>query len=278
MVLSRSIHVEDELPPLDERLVEPETRYEMYDGELVYVPPADPPHGIQHSKVSALVEAHAGPAFQVASDMLTRTSRTSDVAPDVSVFPLAPDPATGRRQLEQLAFEVVSTQSLARAANKAARLVARGVRRVFAIDVERARLLEWSGSPATWRELEAGSCIYDPALAIPLPVEPLIRAVKADDAMSRALLAKQNPVLMEALTREREDGLEEGLAEGLAEGRRQSLSDLAEGLLAVLAARGIPVLPADRARIGGERDPQRFKRWFARAASCGSVADLLAEP
>src|SRR4051812_30641197 len=120
------------LPSIDDRLVEPETRYEMYDGELVYVPPADPPHGIRHSKISALVEAHAAADFEVASDMLTRTSKTSDVAPDVSVFPSARDPVTGGRQLEQLAFEVVSTQSIKRAGQKAAKLTERGVRRVFA--------------------------------------------------------------------------------------------------------------------------------------------------
>ena len=35
-----------------------------------------------------------------------------DIAPDVSVYPAGPDPTTGGRQLEQLAFEIVSTQSL----------------------------------------------------------------------------------------------------------------------------------------------------------------------
>src|SRR5438045_2885533 len=38
----------DELPDIDERLVAPETRYEIWDGKLVYVPPADPPHGELH--------------------------------------------------------------------------------------------------------------------------------------------------------------------------------------------------------------------------------------
>src|SRR5215467_11678155 len=121
MVLSNPSHAETDLPPLDERLVVPGTRYEMYDGELVYVPPAQPPHAIRHSKISALVEAHASRDFQVACDMLTRVSKTSDVAPDVSVFPLARDPRTGGRQLEHIAFEVVSTESLAHAARKASK-------------------------------------------------------------------------------------------------------------------------------------------------------------
>src|SRR4051812_11606832 len=126
-------HVEPELPDVDERLVAPETRYEIHDGELVHMPPAGEAHGTRHSKVQTLVEIHTGPAFDVACDMLTRTSETTDLAPDVSVFPRARDPVTGGRQIEQLAFEVVSTESLGHAGRKAAKLLARGVRRVFAI-------------------------------------------------------------------------------------------------------------------------------------------------
>src|SRR4029079_9287294 len=81
-----------ELPPIDARLIAPESRYEIYEGELAYVSPAAPPHGTRHSKLAALVEAHAHPDFEVASDLLTRTSETSDVAPDVSVYPDAEDP------------------------------------------------------------------------------------------------------------------------------------------------------------------------------------------
>jgi len=269
MVLSKPIHIEDELPPIDERLVEPGTRYEIYDGELVYVPPCLPPHGIRQAKVVALVEAYVGPEFQVADDMLTRTSRTSDFAPDVSVFPLAPDPGTGRLQLSQLAFEVVSTESLGHAGGKAAKLIARGVRRVFAIDIDGDRMLEWSGYPASWQELDAASHIEDPVFAAPLPIDLLIHAIKTDDGISRAMIAKKNPVVMEAIAHGREEGKQEGLAEGLA--------DLAEALLAVLSARSISLDPGDRARILGERDPQRFRRWFASAARCASIAELFAE-
>jgi hypothetical protein len=279
MVLSKPIHVAYEPPPVDERLVVPETRHEMYGGELVHVPPADAPHATRHSKTSALVEAHVGAEFDVASDMLTRTSQAHDLAPDVSVFPFARDPRTGGRQIEQLAFEVVSTETLGHAARKAAELIARGVRRVFAIDVERRRVLGWTGSPASWHALEVGGYIEDPALAAPLAIEPLILAAKADDAMARALLLKKNPVLMEAIARGREEGRQDGLAEGerkgLAEGERKGLT---AGLLAVLAARGLSLEPVDRARILGENDARRVERWFARAMCCATVGDMLAEP
>lgn len=59
------------------------------------------------------------------------------------MYPAAPDPRTGGRQLEQLAFELASTQSLDHAGRKAAKLAGRGMRHVFAIDIERSRALEW---------------------------------------------------------------------------------------------------------------------------------------
>jgi len=222
------------LPGIDDRLVAPETRYELLEGRLVHVSPADAPHGTRHSKISALLEAHAGLEFTVASDMLTRTSEHSDVAPDVSVFPSAPDPETGKRQLEQLAFEVVSTQSLGDAAGKAALLAARGVRRVFAIDVERSRALEWSATLAAWSVLDPASHIDDPALDVPLPVDALLTTARA---------------------------------EGIAEGK-------ARALITVLTARGLALDEGTRARLLGERDGHRLDRWIARATTCTSLAEL----
>src|SRR5436190_21159610 len=164
MVLSKPLHAEVELPPVDaelppedDRLVAPETRYEMVDGELVYVPPSDYDHGDRQSKASGLIDACVRPEVSVVTEVLTRTSRTSDIAPDISVYPRALDPATGRRRVPELAFEIVSTQSLASAADKARRLSARGVRRVFAIDVERNRAMEWSGALEAWRLVGPGA-------------------------------------------------------------------------------------------------------------------------
>jgi Uma2 family endonuclease len=272
-----------ELPAVDDRLIAPETRYEIHDGELVYVSPADPPHGKRHSKVSALVEAHAGPEFDVASDMLTRTSEVDDVAPDVSVFPDGPDPVMGGRQIEQLAFEVVSTESLSHAGSKAAKLVARGVRRVFAIDVERSRALEWSTALGTWSVLDAGAYIEDPALAAPLPVDALVHDAKVDDAVARALLVKHNPVLEAVRAEDRADGVAEGLVRGRAEGKKQGLVEglargRAEALIAMLDARGVALGSAERARILGEHDPEQLARWLTRAATCTTLTELWLEP
>lgn len=251
------------LPDIDDRLAPPETCYEVHDGELVCVPPADPPHATRHSKISALVEAHAGLEFEVASDMLTRLTDVDDKAPDVSVFPLAPDPQTGRRQIEQLAFEVVSTESIGRAGIKAGQLVARGVRRVFAVDVERSRALEWSAALGTWSVLDPDGHIEDPALGAPLPIGDLVHAAKADDSMARALIAKRNPVIEAVRAQDR--------AEGKAKGKAEALVD-------VLALRNLSVDDAVRARILGEQDLARLQRWLSRAMTCATVAELFAEP
>jgi len=43
----------------------------------------------------------------------------------------------------------------------------------------------------------------------PLPIELLIRSIKTDDGISRAMIAKKNPVMMEAIARGREEGRQE---------------------------------------------------------------------
>lgn len=64
---------------------------------------------------NTVLKAHAAPEFLVAVDMLTRTSRIDDIAPDASVYPAARNPTTGGRQLEHVAFEISSTEGLGHA-------------------------------------------------------------------------------------------------------------------------------------------------------------------
>jgi hypothetical protein len=227
------------------------------------VAPADEPHGEGHISVGALVKSHRADGYAVAGDMLTRTSRTDDIAPDVSVYPSARNPRSGGRQLEELAFEVVSAQSLAHVGKRAAKLVARGVRRVFALDVRRLRALEWSHDTGEWRLLARGGLIEDPALAVPIPIDALLDAALADDAIARALRVKRHPEFLA----ERKEGVAEGEARGLV-----------KGLFAVLALRGLDPTEDERRRILEERDPGRLARWLAAAGTCGDVAALLVVP
>src|ERR1043165_8791105 len=186
-----SFHTTDrrsELPPVGEHIAPLEMPYEILDGKLVRVSPSKPVHARRQSKISALLEAHVARRFQVASDMLTRTSQTNDFAPDVSVFPRGRDPETGGRHLEHMAFEVVSSQTMKFVGRRAAKLARRGVRRVFAIQTKRDRALEWSRKRRRWEPLDPTSYIEDPCLVVPLPVAALLTAAEADDDIARALI------------------------------------------------------------------------------------------
>jgi Uma2 family endonuclease len=270
------------LPDVDERLVMPETRFEVLDGKVEFVAPSDEPHGSRHSKISALLEAYAASGYDVASDMLTRTSAKNDLAPDASVFPSARDPGTGGRQLEELAFEVLSTERVGHAAKKARALTERGVRRVFAIDVERKRALVWSATTNTWQMLPLDSAIDDQALALPLPLRALVEAISCDDAVAQALLAKKNPVIATALARAERKGKAEGRRAGKVEGRREgeragAIKGAIKTLLAVLAARGLDVRKKHEKQIRSTADEAVLAAWIVRAVNCASVDELLAK-
>lgn len=265
---SQSTGANRELPAVDERLVAPESGYEIDDGKLIRVTPCHEPHGDRHSKLAALLEAHVASEFNVALDMLTRTSETTDIAPDASVYARARDPKTGGRQLEQLAFEIVSTESLSHAGRKAAQLASRGVRRVFAIDVERSRLMEWSRDLGTWSMLDSDSQIVDPVFAVALPIREVVSVAAADDAVARALLAKRNRVIEDALAESRNEGRIEGRIEG-------NIEAAAKAIVVVLTSRGLALADEQRALILAERDPAKLDSWLGRAATCADVATLL---
>jgi hypothetical protein len=182
----------------------------------------------------------------------------------------------------------VSTESLSHAGRKAAKLMGRGVRRVFAINIERVRALEWSASLATWSVLDSSSHIEDPTLALPLPIAALLDAAAADGPMARALIAKKTPEIEEVIAKGRQEGFADGQREGFADGQREGFASgqrevfaaglargKAEALVAILDARGIALDSADRARILSEHDLAIIDRWTARAGICESAAQLF---
>ena len=207
-----------ELPAVDDHLVTGQHRYEVDDGRLVYVPPAQEPHAVSHGALGALLQAHRALDRTVAIDMLTRVSELTDRAPDAAVYPSARDPQTGGRQLEELAFEIVSTETLGDAAKKAVQLGARGVRRVFAIDIGRKRAFEWSRALGGWGMLASNATIEDVALAVPLPIAALIDAALAEPAIVAAYRARRHPEFLAERA--------EGRAEGRAETQRSLLTRL----------------------------------------------------
>jgi predicted transposase/invertase (TIGR01784 family) len=94
------------------------------------------------------------------------------------------------------------------------------------------------------------------------------------EAYERAKMAEQDA--RGALTVAHQAGLAEGLAKGhksgLAEGKT---TGKAEAVLAVLAARGVPVDEATRARILACSDSATLEQWLARAVTATSLGDVV---
>jgi len=186
------------LPAVDEHVVPEGAGWELLDGERIKIPPSEEPHATQHLDLGYVLRAHVAEGFTVATDLLTRTSEDTNFAPDVSIYPAARDPLTGGRQLEALAFEIVSEQSMAVPTRKAIALIKRGVRRVFAIKLRKhtQTLLEFDLDANAWVTLAPSTPITDPTLALPIIVNDLLRAAHADGAVARALLAREVPEVM----------------------------------------------------------------------------------
>jgi len=254
-----------DFPRLDDHLVVPEvTRDEIIKGRRVVAMPALAPHGDQNSELDFVLRGLVAPGYQVSTDLLTRVAKDSDFASDTSIRRKGEDPATGTRYLEEIVFEVVSTQSERDVRDKAEEMQGRGVRRIFAVFVKGPRrVCEWSPKSRRWQPLDGGTRIEDPCLVTPLAVSALLDAALADNAVVEALIAKKNPVL---LNREAA-----AAAEGRAKGK-------AESILKFLEARGIAVSQAQREEILRCNDLERQDRWSLRAAVAASADELIKEP
>jgi hypothetical protein len=80
-----------------------------------------------------------------------------------------PIPLTGGRQLEELAFEVTSEQTIKVPTIKARELARRGVRRVFCVLVKQRRVLERSREIDGWRAMLETEVIENRCLVRPVP-------------------------------------------------------------------------------------------------------------
>lgn len=193
-------------PRVDDHLVRGETREEMIRGRLIIASPAKPPHAKQHTEVGYLIRAHVVPGHVVETDLLTRTGPASDFATDTCVHRDGIDPATGTRYLEELAFEVVSEQSLRDITERAEDLSNRGVRRLIAIFVKKGEVAEWSAETKSWVLLPIDAKLEDPTLTRPMPIRALFDAAVADNEVVDALDAKGNPRLAQHKAKARAEG------------------------------------------------------------------------
>jgi len=234
---------DDALPALDDRLVMPESRAEIVRGRLVMTPPADFPHAAIHVQIAYVLRAHAQDGLDVVIDMLTRTSRESDFAPDVSV--VERDPITRKPRIAEVSIEVVSAQSLSIATDKARELSSRGTRRAFCVIVAKAELREWRPEADRWSEpLDREGVIEDRCFVRPIPVAALLDARRADESVVAALDARGEPALRPIEARGRAAAEARGRAAGEAIGEAAGeLVGLRRGVLDLCEVLGVPVDP-----------------------------------
>ena len=271
------------LPRVDDRFAPPETRVEYLNGLELFAAPADQSHATRHWDLTYVLGGYVSEKYSGAVDMLTRAGEASDFAPDASIFPKDPDPVTGGRGLEELAFEITDKQSISVPTAKARLLIARGVRRVFCVLVGKRRVMEWSRATDGWEPLSMSASIEDPCLVRPLPIAALLDGAISDDAVARALLAKGVPALQEALRAQAEKGKAEGLTEGLAEGLAEGLSEgqirgKRDAIAMILRERKLDVPPSLAAKIEACRDGERLDEWLRRALTASSVSAMIEKP
>jgi hypothetical protein len=243
---------------VDDHLVAPEaTRDEIIGGQRVVAHPAQPPHADQHGELHYVLRAHKASGYVASVDLLTRHAVDSDFASDSCLYKQGIDPATGGRHLEEMAFEVVSEQTVGKAREKAEVMDRRGVRRIFAIFVKSGQVCEWAPESRSWRPLEPGSRIEDPCLAVPLAIPALLEAAEADNAVAEALAAKGNPVL-----RRREEAAE-------VRGEARLLLHLLEEKFGPLAAQSRERIQAANAEL--------LLDWGARLLKARELLDVFGD-
>lgn len=224
---------QDAWPRVDDHLVTPETREEMVRGRKVVALPANPPHGERHCELNYVIRGLVAEGYVSATCLLTRLGPRSNFATDTCIRREGKDPRTGTRWLEELAFVVVSEQSIRDITERAEDLTARGVRRLVAIFVEKNEVREWSPERAEWTVLDLDATFTDPTLRHPIKVRALLDTTEAENAVARALVAKNNPVI----------------AEIRDEGRREVLDSFRESIEQACATLDIPTDDQQRAQL-----------------------------
>ncbi len=229
-------------PRVSDHLIVPErAREEVVRGKLMAMEPSDPPHADEQAHIASLIHTHSKPEYQSSVELATRVSQGNDFAADASIRKKGIDPLTGDRYLEELAFEVVNTQSHKSIENRARDLSERGVRRIFAIFVKEGWIGEWNPKNQAFDKLNPKDKIKDQALVRPIKVKALLDMAEGEKEISRALLVKNNEVLTKHVEKAKKAAFQEGREEGL------KLARLA--LMDVIQERFGSVPPALEARI-----------------------------
>jgi hypothetical protein len=242
--------------PVDEHLVAPEvTRDEVLRGRKLVAQPALAPHADAHADIGGVLRWHVREGYRASVDLLTRVSEGSDFATDVSIRRDGQDPETKQRYLEELSFEIVNEQAIRDVHDKAEELAARGVRRIFAIFVQRNMVCEWSHERSAFVTLGKDAVIEDPCLVRPLAVRALLDAAIAEREAVRALKQRGSPEIL---------ALQE---EARIEGRRGLFLELLRMRFGALS-------PEAEAHILAA-SPATLDTWAGRVLAAPTIDDIL---
>ena len=205
------------MPGVDDRLAIPEAGEEYVDGVRYEVLAGEAEHADPQCQLAYIVRACVVEGYVASTELLTRSEVGSDFATDVCVRRAGNDPQTGQRYLEELSFEVANSQGLGELERRAKKLVARGVRRLFAVMVQEEEIREWRPRGG-WMVRSLQGEIRDRAFHKPLRIRAILNAAEADRLVFEALVAKKEPHLMKTL--------EEREAKGREETFRRNIKDL----------------------------------------------------
>lgn len=244
--------------PVDEYLDEPDevNRWERVGDGKTWAMPATPDHGDPHFLLDEVLGPHLAKGYVGSVDLKTRVDDEHEYASDTCVRKTGIDPATGRRYLEELVFEVAYKRSAKETKERARGFAKRGVRRQIGVFVRKKEVREWSQSEDVWQPLDLKSSLEDPCLARPLPIAALFDAARAELAVALALEAKGNPAILEMKAKSEKRGEK-------------------RALLTVLSARGFDVSKEVRKRIRATTDVKTLECWLRRAGTASSLEEVL---
>ncbi len=261
----------------DDRLARPESGEEYIDGQCLQAMAGDADHADPQCDLAYVVRACVATGYVASTELLTRTDQGSDFATDVCVRKRGKDPETGGRYVEEISFEVAHTQTredLERV--RVPKLLAAGVRRIFAVLVPEGDVLEWSHTPAAparpgeWQGWTPDQSIRDRVFKKALHVAAILDAAAMEKLVSQAQLVKREPHLMKVLDKREAEGRAEGRTEGRAAG-------YAEAILLAFESHNITLDAENRQAILDCQNTALLRRWLTKALVATSASDILAE-
>nr|VFJ57390.1 MAG: Endonuclease, Uma2 family (restriction endonuclease fold) [Candidatus Kentron sp. DK] len=280
--------------PCTAEQIREEDRHELSGGQRIYCAPAGDRHSRHNLGGGSLLDTD--PDVQWAGVDTGFTPKPNTLrAPDVCVAAPPTETGTWVPGAPLLAVEYADKgQDEADLQIKIKELLAAGTRYVWVVRLGGPQWVEVYTKDSPMRRLAATDTLEAPGvLRNPVPVRALFDRRAAHRLTLRNLLQREGYEDLEAVLREgtrkgRIEGLIEGEAKGEAKGKAKGKAEgLVEGkakgrlearieaLFDILAARGIPVDAATRARIRRCRDQEQIGIWLAKAAVANRVEEVF---